>query len=173
MTRKRRLMPDLLAANILDIPLAKLVEMQKKAMIFDLDNTITEWNNPQIHDDVIKWFRCLADFGITACLLSNNSGPRVMEAAGVLDIPYVAKATKPRRRAFLRAMELMGRTAEDTVMVGDQIFTDIYGGNRIGMYTILVAPLSAREFIGTKIMRRIERMTMKRMGIKHGEVKRK
>lgn len=173
MTNKRRLAPDLLAVNILDIPLDKLVQLQKKAMIFDLDNTITEWNNPQIHDEVIQWFQRLADFGITACLVSNNSGPRVMEAAGVLDIPYVAKATKPRRRAFIKAMELMGCSAAETVMVGDQIFTDIYGGNRMGLYTILVAPLSVREFIGTKIMRRIERMTMKRMGIKHGEVKRK
>jgi len=168
MSKKKILMPDLLAVSILEIPLDDLAAMGKKAMIFDLDNTITEWNNPVIHDRVISWFHHLKEKGITACLVSNNSGPRVMEAANILEIPFVAKATKPRRRGYIQALKLMGTLPGETVMVGDQLFTDIFGGNRMALFTILVAPMSMREFVGTRFVRRIERITMKRLGISHG-----
>lgn len=161
--RTSNLVPDLFVDSLLDIPLEKLAQRNAKGMIFDLDNTITEWNNPEIKEEILHWFNDLPQYGITACLLSNNKGPRVMEAAGKLNIPYVAKATKPRRRAFRRAMELLKTSPEETVVVGDQIFTDIFGGNRMGLYTVLVSPLSKREFIGTRIMRLVERIALKKL----------
>ena len=165
--KTHKLAPDLFVAKVIDIPLDKLKAMQKKAMIFDLDNTITEWNNPDIKDDIIEWFELLRNHEISACLVSNNKGPRVMEAAEKLGIPFVAKATKPRRRAFRKALEVLGSGPKETVVVGDQIFTDILGGNRMGLYTILVSPISSKEYIGTRIMRRIERLALNRLGIKH------
>lgn len=160
-----RLAPDLYVPAIIDIPLRQLASQNKKAMVFDLDNTITEWNNPEIKKDVIQWFYRLREYDFTACLVSNNNGPRVMDAAKKLGIPYVAKATKPRRRAFQRALDLLNTSPEETVVVGDQIFTDIWGGNRMGIFTILVNPISVREYIGTRFMRRIERFALKRIGI--------
>jgi len=160
---KPKLAPDLFIDSLLDIPLEKLAHRKIKGMIFDLDNTVTEWNNPEIRDDIIQWFKKLQATGITACLLSNNKGPRVMEAAKKLGIPYVAKATKPRRRAFRLAIDLLQTTPEETVVVGDQIFTDILGGNRMGLYTILVSPLSKREFIGTRCVRCIEWIALKKI----------
>lgn len=162
----RRLTPDLFVSSVTKIPLPLLAGLKKKGMIFDLDNTITEWNNPEIKEDVIQWFGSLSKFGITACLVSNNKGPRVMEAARKLRIPFVAKASKPRRRAFRKAMEVLKTRPEETVVVGDQIFTDILGGKRAGLYSILVVPISSREFIGTRCMRQVERVVLKRMGLK-------
>jgi len=159
----RRFAPNQYAASITEIPLEQLVDMGKKSIIFDLDNTITEWNNPEIRAEIIRWFENLEKYGFSACLVSNNKGPRVMEAAHKLGIPYVAKATKPRRRAFLQAMKVLETSPEETVVVGDQIFTDIFGGNRLGLFTILVAPISTREFFGTRLMRRLERMALKRI----------
>lgn len=160
--RTSNLAPDLFVDTLMDIPLEELVKRKTRGMIFDLDNTVTEWNNPEIKSEILEWFSSLQNLGITACLLSNNKGPRVMEAADKLGIPYVAKATKPRRRAFRRAMEVLNTLPEETVVVGDQIFTDILGGNRMGLYTILVSPISKREFIGTRLMRQVERIVLKR-----------
>lgn len=164
-----KLAPDLFVDSLMDIPLDKLAQRKAKGMIFDLDNTVTEWNNPEIKNEILQWFQVLPQYGITACLLSNNKGPRVMEAAKKLGIPYVAKATKPRRRAFRRAMELLQTSSEETVVVGDQIFTDILGGNRLGLYTVLVSPLSKREFIGTRVMRLVERVVLKKLKEKRTE----
>jgi HAD superfamily phosphatase (TIGR01668 family) len=158
-----KLAPDLFVDSLMDIPLEDLTKKKVKGMIFDLDNTVTEWNNPEIKEEILQWFCVLPQYGITACLVSNNKGPRVMEAAKKLGIPYVAKATKPRRGAFRRAMELLKVSPEETVVVGDQIFTDILGGNRLGLYTVLVSPLSKREFIGTRIMRLVERIALKKL----------
>ncbi|MGI6629236.1 MAG: YqeG family HAD IIIA-type phosphatase [Bacillota bacterium] len=160
---KSILMPDLFVDSIMDIPLELLTRKNTKGIIFDLDNTVTEWNNPEIKHEILQWFHELPQHGITACLLSNNKGPRVMDAAEKLGIPYVAKATKPRRRAFRRAMEVLKTLPEETVVVGDQIFTDILGGNRMGLYTVLVSPISKREFIGTRMMRLVERFALRKL----------
>jgi HAD superfamily phosphatase (TIGR01668 family) len=75
-------------------------------------------------------------------------------------IPFVSKATKPRVKGFAAAMELLGVRPEETVVVGDQIFTDILGGNRAGAYTILVVPIDPREFLGTRLVRVVERRVL-------------
>lgn len=156
----QKLIPKMFVDSIRDIPVEELVSLKIKGVIFDLDNTITEWNNPEISAETIQWFKDLNQHGLTACLVSNNKGPRVMAAAQKLGIPYVAKATKPRRRAFRQAMELLKTRAHETAMVGDQIFTDVLGGNRMGLFTILVTPINPREFIGTRLVRRVERFVL-------------
>ena len=84
----------------------------------------------------------------------------------------MSKAGKPRRRAFLRALEVMGSSAEETAVIGDQVFTDILGGNRMGLFTILVVPINKREFIGTRVMRKFEIMVLReiRKAIERGDV---
>ncbi len=161
--------PDLMTTSVFEIPLQDLAQRNIKGMILDLDNTITEWNNPEIKDEMIHWFNNLQQFGISACLLSNNKGPRVMEAAHKLGISYVARATKPRRSGYRKAMEVLKTTESETVVVGDQIFTDILGGNRTGLYTILVNPINSKEFAGTKVNRCLERIFLKVAGVKRPE----
>jgi len=78
------------------------------------------------------------------------------------DVPFIARARKPRRRSFRRAMELMGTKPETTAVIGDQLFTDMLGGNRLGLFTILVTPISKEEFIGTRFMRFLEKLILKK-----------
>ncbi|MEQ8175508.1 MAG: YqeG family HAD IIIA-type phosphatase [Syntrophomonadaceae bacterium] len=157
------LYPDLLVDSLLDIPLAALREKQIEAFIFDLDNTVTEWNSYVLRDEVARWFEMIRSQGFKACILSNNGEERVIKVARRLDIPYVHRAQKPRRSGFEKALSLMEVSASQTAVVGDQIFTDIWGGNRAGLYTILVQPLAWREFMGTKISRGAEYFVLRKI----------
>ena len=96
-------------------------------------------------------------------VVSRGGSGRVREFAENLGIKFVAGVPKPRRTPFKKAMALMGTSPEETVVIGDQLFTDILGGNRCGCYTILVTPQAKKEFFSTKIVRRIERKVILRL----------
>jgi hypothetical protein len=147
--------------SIYDIPLQKMKKIGIEGIIIDLDNTITEWNNPYISDNAKEWFQMFKENNFKICLASNNNQKRVVKIASSLGIPYIAKAGKPRRRAFKQAMKILGTNNKNTAVIGDQVFTDILGGNRLNLFTILVVPLSTKEFFGTKIMRFVERKILK------------
>jgi len=150
------LYPRIYVDSLLEIPTDKLREQNITAFIVDLDNTITEWNSNEIRLEVEEWFKRIKVEGFKFCILSNNGEERIRKVADRLGIPFIHRAAKPRRGSFHRAIELMGVSATQTAVVGDQIFTDILGGNRAGLFTILVKPLARREFVGTKINRTLE-----------------
>jgi HAD superfamily phosphatase (TIGR01668 family) len=145
--------------SIDSIPVEKLKRHGIRGLIIDLDNTMTPWNDLEVGPKVAQWFNELKDAGVGACVVSNNKRKqRVAVVAEHLGIPFVFRATKPRRKAFRAGMEILGTDAMDTAVIGDQLFTDILGGNRLGLCTILVLPISDREFIGTRFMRQMERV---------------
>lgn len=160
---ENKLFPNLYVPTILDIPLDELGEKGIKAFILDLDNTITEWNNNSITEEVHQWFNQVEAAGFKACILSNNAEQRVMQVAKSLGIPYIYRAKKPRRGGYYQAVSRMEVKPEETAVIGDQIFTDVWGGNRAGLFTILVVPLSSREFMGTKISRAMEYFVLRRI----------
>jgi len=151
-----KLFPDLYVETILDVPLDELMARGIRAFIIDLDNTTTHWNSNDLSTEVQEWFARLKELEMKACFLSNNREQRVMAVAASLDLPYVFRAQKPRRGGYRQAMEVMGSDLLSTAVIGDQIYTDILGGNRTGLYTILVKPIHTREFMGTKISRMFE-----------------
>lgn len=157
------LYPDLYVDSLLDIPLNELQSKNIKAFILDLDNTITEWNSNHIREEIGTWFQNILSQGFRACILSNNGQERVVRVAESLGIPFISRAQKPRRGAFHRAVSLMGVKPEETAVIGDQIFTDVLGGNRAGLYTILVVPIARREFVGTKFSRAMEYFVLRRL----------
>lgn len=161
--KPRMLYPDLYVDSLLDIPLGQLQDKNIKAFILDLDNTITEWNSNHIREEIGTWFASIRSQGFKACILSNNGQERVLQVAESLGIPFIHRAQKPRRGAFHRAVSLMGVKAEETAVIGDQIFTDVLGGNRAGLYTILVVPIARREFVGTKFSRAMEYFVLRRL----------
>ncbi|MGI6435081.1 MAG: YqeG family HAD IIIA-type phosphatase [Syntrophomonadaceae bacterium] len=158
-----KLYPDLYVTSLIDIPLDALRRQHIRAFILDLDNTITEWNSNVIHSGVGDWFQTIKEAGFKACILSNNKEQRCLAVANHLEIPFIYKAQKPRRASFYRALEMMGVKAEETAVIGDQIFTDVLGGNRAGLFTILVTPMASREFLGTKISRAMEKIVLYRL----------
>ena len=162
------LCPDICVDSVLDIPLEELGQKGITSFILDLDNTMTEWNSNELRPEITAWVAKLKELGVKACIVSNNKESRVKAVAHVLDIPYVCRAGKPLGRAFRRALEQLGSSPEETSVVGDQVFTDVLGGNLMGMLTILVSPLNPREFIGTRLfLRNLERL-VRRSKIKSG-----
>lgn len=157
------LYPDIYVNSILDIPLPALEQLGIKAFILDLDNTLTEWNSNEVREEIIDWFVRIKAAGFKACILSNNGEQRVITVAQILDIPYIFRARKPSRRAFYKAIELMQVQPAETAVIGDQIFTDVLGGNRAGLFTILVVPIARREFAGTKISRLFEYFVLRKL----------
>lgn len=154
------LRPNLYVSHLEDIPLDKLSEKGIRGLIIDLDNTVTEWNSSFVHEKVLHWFKQLPKYNLKSCLVSNNSHERVEQVATQLGIPFIPKAGKPRRKAFRKAMEILGIEPEATAVIGDQIFTDVLGGNRLNLVTILVVPLTKKEFIGTRFMRQLEKLVL-------------
>lgn len=153
--------PAVIYPSIYAIDLDLLKKKGIKALIFDLDNTLVEWGSPVAHAELVAWFNHLEEEGFRACLLSNNYPPRVQFFATALGIPAIHRAGKPRRRSFRAALELLGAAPSEAAVIGDQLFTDVFGGNRLGLHTILVPPLSRREFIGTRLVRKIEALLLK------------
>lgn len=154
------LQPQLFVQSIYDIDLNRLVQRGVKGLILDLDNTLVGWNQPTASDELIEWLGKVRAYRLKTCIVSNNMSERVERFGQHIGVMAIAKAAKPRRRAFRQAMRKMGTHQRQTAVVGDQVFTDILGGNRLNLFTILVRPLNEREFWTTQLVRRIERAVL-------------
>lgn len=157
----KKLCPKYQAKSILELDLEELERAGIKGIIFDLDNTLVEWKKETLSSEVIELISRFKNKGFKICILSNALEHRVESVAQVLGVPYVSRAVKPRKTPFRKALEIMGTNPEETAVVGDQLFTDILGGNRMELYTIWTPPLSSTEFVSTKAVRQIERMVIK------------
>ena len=163
LTFKKLLAPRQHLDSIYELNTAGLHAQGIRGIIFDMDNTLVPWNDRAVYPRLASWLAHLREGGFQLCIVSNNSRERGGQLACELDIPAIWYAVKPRRRAFRKALQIMELTAPETAVVGDQIFTDVLGGNRLGLYTILVVPITDREFIWTRLMRRLERIVLKRL----------
>ncbi|MGD9676749.1 MAG: YqeG family HAD IIIA-type phosphatase [Vulcanibacillus sp.] len=152
--------PNLHVKSIYDIDLIALKEAGITSIITDLDNTLVEANSPTYTPKLVKWLDDLQEQGFKVIIVSNNNKTRVSEFADPLTVPYIHKAMKPFGSPYRRALEKIGSSVKETVVIGDQLLTDIYGGKRLGFYTILVTPISKREGKGTRINRKIERIIL-------------
>jgi HAD superfamily phosphatase (TIGR01668 family) len=156
--RRPLLVPHLVVDHISDLAPDLLLQMGKKHALIDLDNTLLAWGEEELDHEVREWVRCALEAGLKICLLSNTRSYRVAYYALQLGVPYVGVALKPSRTAARGAMRLLDCSSDDTVIIGDQIFTDILLGRRLGLYTILVKPMAVREQFWMRVVRRIERM---------------
>lgn len=151
--------PNLQVNSLAAIPLGALREKGISYLLFDLDNTIVPYNDPDIPEAIIDWFQEVKAAGFSPCLVSNNHGPRVEDAAGKLGIPYICDAKKPWGDGFLRAVALLGGAKEQTAVIGDQLLTDMAGGNKDHFFTILVEPMKSKEYwFTTHFSRRVEKI---------------
>ncbi|WP_436664305.1 YqeG family HAD IIIA-type phosphatase [Alicyclobacillus acidoterrestris] len=154
------LMPNEYASSIYEIDLERLWNQGIRLILTDLDNTLVPWNHPDVPEDLATWLNKAHARGFHVCIVSNNSSGRVEEFAALSGLPAVGAAKKPKPVGFLEALQRFDMRAEQAVMVGDQLFTDVRGGNRLGIYTILVLPIESKEWWGTRIVRNVERMAM-------------
>ncbi|KKB36393.1 YqeG family HAD IIIA-type phosphatase [Bacillus thermotolerans] len=164
----KKFLPSRHVKSIFQIKPEELKAQGIKAVITDLDNTLVAWDRPDATPELKSWFGELKKAGIKVIIISNNNEKRVRDFAVPLDIPYIFQARKPMGRAFREAVNVLNVKKEETVVVGDQLLTDIFGGNRGGFYTILVVPVAQTDGVWTRFNRLIERRIMnffKRKGL--------
>jgi HAD superfamily phosphatase (TIGR01668 family) len=155
-----KITPDEYVASVYAIDLDRLWQEGRRLLLTDLDNTLVPWNDGLVPSSLVTWYRQVVDHGFQLCIVSNNRGPRVQQFAEQLGAEAIGAAKKPKPFAFLRAMQMFQATPEQTVMVGDQLFTDVRGAKRCGIYTILVLPVARREWWGTRLTRVVERVAL-------------
>ncbi|WP_368652149.1 YqeG family HAD IIIA-type phosphatase [Ornithinibacillus sp. 4-3] len=157
-----RFLPNTYVKSIFDIDPVFLKENGIRGIITDLDNTLIPWNVQDASAEIIKWFKQLEANNIKVTVISNNNENRVKVFSDPLKVPYIANARKPLKRSFKQAAKLMGLCPGQVAVIGDQLLTDILGGNSAGFYTILVAPIVQTDAKITQINRTIERRIMER-----------
>lgn len=142
-----------------EIDFDKLYGEGYRGIIFDIDNTLVPHGAPA-DERACALFSHLKELGYQCMLLSNNKEPRVKMFNDAVEVSYIFKAGKPKPANYRKAMELMGTSQQNTIFVGDQIFTDVYGANLAGIRTILVKPIHPREEIQIVLKRYLEKIVL-------------
>ncbi|MCI8287179.1 MAG: YqeG family HAD IIIA-type phosphatase [Lachnospiraceae bacterium] len=154
-----RFYPDREAESAYTIDYQGLYENGYRGVIFDIDNTLVPHGAPA-DEKAVLFFGKLREIGLQTVLLSNNKESRVKSFADAVGAKYLFKAGKPGRRGYERAMEVMGTEAESTFFVGDQLFTDIWGAKKAGIFTWLVKPIHPKEEVQIVLKRCLERIVL-------------
>lgn len=134
-----KLYPDKIITSVYELDWESLAGRYRGVM-FDIDNTLVPHGAPAT-PEAVRLFQRIHGLGMKTMLVSNNGEGRVKPFADQVETAYVHKAGKPKLQGYVRAMELMGTDAAHTLFIGDQIFTDVWGANRAGMYTMLTQPI--------------------------------
>ena len=138
-------MPDLYLDDIYGITPEMLLERGIRAVLLDIDNTLVTYDDPMPTESVLKWLGALSEAGIKAAFISNNHKDRVELFNSELKYFATWDSGKPFIKCHKRAMAELGTDRDSTAVIGDQIFTDVLGANRVGLTTILVNPIEAYE----------------------------
>ncbi|WP_040197491.1 YqeG family HAD IIIA-type phosphatase [Candidatus Soleaferrea massiliensis] len=156
-----RCTPDCRLDKIYEIDRKLMEKLGIRALILDIDNTLTTHGNPVPAEGVTQWIERMRKQDVPMVIVSNNSHHRVKPFADALGLGFIAGGKKPLRSGLRLACEQMGVRPQETGVVGDQLFTDILGGNRMGMKTILVTPFELETGRFFRIKRGIERRMMR------------
>ena len=154
-----RFFPDEYVESTYVIPFEKLYEEGYRGVIFDIDNTLVPHGVPADRR-ARELFRRLGEIGFTSCLISNNQELRVKMFNQEIGTNYIFNAHKPSVKNYIRAMEIMGTDRTNTLFVGDQLFTDVWGAKRAGIHNILVKPIHPKEEIQIVLKRYLERIVL-------------
>jgi len=164
--------PNVILDKVQDISIEKLDKNNIKGLILDIDNTLVPEHMKEADENAVKWIERIKDAGFKLCIVSNASKKRVIKFNERLQLYAIHRASKPGTRAFEKAGRLMDFQNENIAVVGDQIFTDIYGGNRVNMFTILVTPIHKKENLFVTLKRLPEKLVLRSYYKKRGIMRR-
>ena len=155
----KKFYPDQYLASTYVIDFEKLYKEGYRGLIFDIDNTLVPHNAPA-DDRAVALFERLKKIGYRCCLISNNQEPRVKMFNEKIQVDYVYNAHKPSTKNYIKAMEIMGTDRSNTIFIGDQLFTDVWGAKRAGIRNILVKPLHPKEEIQIVLKLYLEKIVL-------------
>ena len=163
------LQPDLaLDGSILRLTPELIKRHHLKGLILDVDETLVPFKQSQPLEDVREWLKQVQSLA-TVVLVSNNvSHNRISRIADTLGVPFYTSAGKPSRRKLRQAVALMQLPHHEIAMVGDRLFTDVLGGNRLGLFTVLVEPMIDPAMVASspkQFLRNAEIWLSKRLGV--------
>ena len=151
--------PDTWVDSTYQIDFDELYKKGYRGLIFDIDNTLVPHGEPA-NERAKALFAHLKELGFSCCLLSNNQLERVQMFNRDVQVHYIEDAHKPSRKNYLKAMELMHTDLSNTMFIGDQLFTDVYGAKRTGMANIQVKPIHPKEEIQIVLKRYLEKIVL-------------
>lgn len=154
--------PDVIFDKITFVTLEFLNEKKLKGLILDVDNTLTHHGSQYIDDKTKEWLELMKETGIKLMIVSNNTYERVKPFADMLELPFVSRGLKPLSKGINEAILKMELEPSEVAVIGDQIYTDILGGNLRKLYTVLVKPFELENNIFFKTKRFFEKMHIKK-----------
>lgn len=151
--------PDEISDSTYHIHFEELYAQGYRGLLFDIDNTLVPHGAPA-DERAMKLFQRLSEIGFSYCFLSNNQKERVAPFVKAVGGCYLENAHKPSVKSYYRGMELLGTDQSNTLFIGDQLFTDIYGAKRAGIRNILVKPIHPKEEIQIVLKRYLEKVVL-------------
>lgn len=156
------LVPCLVLDSIAAISKEVLKKNGIKALILDVDNTLTTHGSQEVSEKVLDWIKVMKHSKVPMIIVSNNNYKRIEPFAKKLGIPFFANGMKPTPKGFKLAQKSFNLKSNEIAVVGDQIYTDIWGGNLMGMFTILVSPIKLEDKFSFKFKRKLEKKYVNR-----------
>lgn len=132
-------------------------------IILDIDNTLISNTKDVADENIVNWINELISAGIKLCIVSNGRGKRVKKFNEKFDLPAVFEAMKPSKKGYVEALSILKTDPENTIGIGDQIFTDIWGANRAGINSLLVRPIDSHEQFTIKLKRILEKPIIRKL----------
>ena len=154
--------PEGYAVRLSHVSLDDLAARGFLGIIVDLDNTLVGYGQDHLAPEDAAWIAAARARDVRICLGSNNFNARVLRVGAQLGVPAIASALKPLPRGFAAALRVLGTAKRHTIVVGDQLFTDVLGAKLSGLHSILTEPLVATDWLGTRILRLLERALLGR-----------
>ena len=139
-----------------------LLEIGVKGIILDIDNTLEPYEHDLPGEHVLRWLKSLSENGIKAAIVSNNHKERVELFNKEIGLPAYYKAKKPFKKNLLRAMADMNTSPEETVLMGDQVFTDVWAAHNAKIRAILVPPINDKRDVFTRFKRLLEKPVLRK-----------
>lgn len=156
----KKFYPDYYVDSTYSIDFKKLYKEGYRGLLFDIDNTLVE-HGADADQRAIELFSRLKKLGFAICLMSNNKLERVERFNKKIRVEYIHKANKPFKKNYIEAMRRIKTEVSNTVFVGDQLFTDVWGAKRLGIKNYLVKPIDPKEEIQIVIKRHLEKVVLR------------
>ena len=148
-------LPDIKLGKVTDISVELLNKFGIEALILDVDNTLSTHHGQILTDGLPEWLEYMKNNGIKLTVLSNSKEKRVKPFAEKIGLDFISLGLKPLPFGYLRALKALKTKRKNTAIVGDQIFTDVLGGNTVGVKTVLLTPIKPEDGFSFKIRRKI------------------
>ncbi len=162
--------PNIKLDRVTDITVELLKKYNITSLILDVDNTLSTHHGQVLTDGLTDWLNTMKQNGIKMTVLSNSTNKRLDPFSKKIELDYISLGLKPLPFGYLRALRRLKAHRRDTAIVGDQIFTDVLGGNLVGLKTVLLTPIKPESSLRFRMKRRVEAFLIKKLSITNTEV---